>query len=101
MLPKEKLLKNEQKVFELIVAERQHQDEKWPITDHPPEKWLTILVEEVGEVAKAILENDPALVLELVQTAAVCVRWLELITDADLQNAKTCNISQISHGWRT
>ena len=37
---------------------------------------LTVLVEEVGEVAKALQEGTN-LEEELIQVAAVCVRWLE------------------------
>lgn len=39
--------------------------------------WNIILVEEVGEVSKAILESDPGLEDELIQVAAVAVAWLE------------------------
>lgn len=61
-----------------IVNERNRQDQKWGI------KWslnnyayLSILTEEVGEIAKAINEKDHfGLVLEIVQVAAVCTRWL-------------------------
>ena len=37
---------------------------------------LAILVEEVGEVAKAINEHDPGLRAELAQVAAVAFLWL-------------------------
>ncbi len=41
---------------------------------------LPVLMEEVGEVAKAINERDKAeLKKELIQTAAVCVAWLEAL----------------------
>ena len=41
---------------------------------------LGVLVEEVGEVAKAINEGDaPGLKAELAQVAAVAVAWLESI----------------------
>ena len=45
----------------------------------PDMHWYTILAEEFGEVAKAILENEPedALEAEIIQVAAVCVSWLE------------------------
>lgn len=49
-------------VFDMIVsmvqAERLKQDKKWGIQDHPPEKWVAILVEEVGEAAQAGLKWD-------------------------------------------
>jgi hypothetical protein len=41
---------------------------------------LTVLVEEVGEVARAVLEGDTAsLRAELVQVAAVAVAWIEAL----------------------
>lgn len=64
---------------ELVEAERSRQDAKWGIQDHNPMVWLAILTEEVGELAKAILEYkaEPtapqmaAEAKELVQVAAV------------------------------
>lgn len=44
---------------------------------------LPVLVEEIGEVAEAILEgNSVNLSTELVQVAAVCVAWLEALEGA-------------------
>lgn len=61
-----------------ICAERTRQDEKWGQQDHDEDRWLTILVEEVGEVAKAIQDDDPINYLEeLTQVAAVAVAALE------------------------
>jgi NTP pyrophosphatase (non-canonical NTP hydrolase) len=37
---------------------------------------LSVLIEEVGEVGKA-MQGDGDLIEELIQVAAVCVRWLE------------------------
>ena len=68
-------------VFDLIRAERKWQNNKHPeVTpaDKPLALYrnLTILIEEVGEVAEDILEGkDPG--AELVQVAAVAVAWLE------------------------
>lgn len=49
-----------------------------------PKRKLAVLMEEVGEVAKAMLERDEKkragngeLCTELIQVAAVCVAWLE------------------------
>lgn len=39
-------------------------------------EFLAVLVEEIGEVARA-LQGEGVLKDELVQTASVCVRWLE------------------------
>jgi len=61
-----------------IAAERARQDEKWGQQDHIDLYWLGILMEEAGELAKAIIEgrSDSARA-ELVQASAVCVAWLE------------------------
>lgn len=43
-----------------------------------PEVWLAVLTEEVGEVARAVLERDyPNMEHELAQVAAVAIRWME------------------------
>jgi NTP pyrophosphatase (non-canonical NTP hydrolase) len=68
-----------------VVDERRRQDEKWGPQAHGHEVWLTILTEEVGEVAEAILdyrfkpspETRAHLLEELVQVTAVGVSWLE------------------------
>lgn len=65
-----------------IEQERDRQDEKFGAfagfdTD-PEHRKVTVLAEEFGEVARAVLESDgPNLEEELVQVAAVCVAWLE------------------------
>lgn len=69
-------------VFDLIHKERVRQDAKWGpknrlIIGDDSERHL-ILSEEVGEVAKAILEGDDV-EAELIQVAAVAVAWLEVI----------------------
>ena len=44
---------------------------------HSDEKWLAIAVEEVGELAEAILENnDEGILEEIVQVAAVLQNWV-------------------------
>lgn len=72
-----------------IAKERKRQNQKW---GRSPGSWnvstshkINVLVEEVGEVAKALQEfdeydpeSDPRSVYdELIQVAAVCVQWLE------------------------
>ena len=66
-------------IFGEIVAERDRQDTKFgDQSRNSLDRWNTILGEEVGEVAKAILEEDNEnLEEELVQVAAVCVAILE------------------------
>jgi NTP pyrophosphatase (non-canonical NTP hydrolase) len=79
------------RAVELVAEERKRQDDKWGreyIMENrervhyywpsSPEQKLTILMEEVGEVARAILEHDVQnLREELTQVAALAVAWLE------------------------
>lgn len=60
-----------------LFAERVRQNGLHP--DFPESLRMAILTEEVGEVAKEILENrdKDALRDELIQVAAVCLRWIE------------------------
>lgn len=52
-------------------------DEECPDFDR-----ITMLVEEIGEVARALQTNDiHNLREELVQVAAICVAWLEYLYD--------------------
>lgn len=65
-------------IFQDIEAERMKQDAKWGEQNHTPLKWLAILMEEVGEVAQAILQgNRLQCIEELIQCAAVIIAWLE------------------------
>ena len=72
-----------------IDEERDRQDAKWGVQNHTPEWWLAILMEEVGELAQAILEThfDNGTNLggtvnirnEAVQCAAVAMAMIECI----------------------
>jgi len=68
-----------------VALERERQNAKWGrIAGEwtiPPSAKLVVLVEEVGEVARAIhdCEPDDRLAAELVQVAAVCVSWAETL----------------------
>lgn len=75
-----------------ILAERDSQDAKWGwpnvynyarhLAGDNVDGKLSILVEEVGEVARAILEHDDAnLRVELIQCAAVCAAWVQSINE--------------------
>lgn len=77
-------------VLELIRIERAKQDIKWGEQNHTDLYWLAIVAEEFGELSKAIVEMyaDNAhrekdwteeIILEAIQTAAVCVVWVETI----------------------
>lgn len=63
-----------------VQARRAHQDRKWGVgTQRDCDRFLGILLEEVGEVAKELNEGrDPErLADELVDVAAVCAKWAE------------------------
>jgi len=64
----------------LIHEERERQEAKWgDQSGHSSYKWLLILTEEMGEVAKAILEeNEEEAKKEVIQMAAVCCQILEI-----------------------
>lgn len=57
-----------------------NQRRKWGVQHHTDANWLAILVEEVGEAAKSMLEDggdDGRVSAELIQVAAVAVAWLQ------------------------
>ena len=68
-----------------IIAERDRQDAKWGSQDHTLPEWITILMEEVGELAAASLchlfgnANHPELDWrkEAIQVAAVALSMVE------------------------
>lgn len=61
-----------------VVKERDRQDRIFGVQNHSASLWLTILAEEFGEAATAILEQDQEnLREELVQVAAVAIAMVE------------------------
>jgi NTP pyrophosphatase (non-canonical NTP hydrolase) len=71
-----------QNIFDEIKLERIRQNLKHPKEDYSPVEWLPVLVEEVGEVSKAIFENNFSndkdnYREELIHVAAVAVRMIE------------------------
>lgn len=66
-----------EKIFEQIAAERAKQDKKWGEQNHTDLLWNAILGEEIGEVARSILEKGRVDEEELTQSAAVIVAWLQ------------------------
>jgi NTP pyrophosphatase (non-canonical NTP hydrolase) len=61
-----------------ILVERTAQDAKWGEQNHDPFKWVAIATEELGEAAKAVLENNlHDYREELIDLAAVCVAAME------------------------
>ena len=69
-----------QNVLKEVLNERLNQEAKWGEQNHDNPLYVTILTEEVGEVAKAILEKDiQNLREELIQVAAVAVAMVECL----------------------
>lgn len=75
-----------------INAEAARQDEKWGEQNFDPEVWLSVLVEEVGELAQAMLahrfrgahdglhdSHNSGLEAEAVQIAAVAGQFIEYL----------------------
>jgi|tagenome__1003787_1003787.scaffolds.fasta_scaffold13938684_1 hypothetical protein len=65
---------NREEIIQRILAERQRQDLLHPnnnIVDYP-----AIMIEEVGEIGAA-LQGHGNLIEEIIQLAAVCIRWVE------------------------
>lgn len=83
-MSKLKVPTRQERVLELIRIERKYQDEKWGKIEGrlniSNERWMTILAEEVGEVARQVQDGDAnELLTELVQVAAVATVWMEKI----------------------
>jgi NTP pyrophosphatase (non-canonical NTP hydrolase) len=77
-------MNNEQaKILSEILIERDRQDSKFGEQTRPPEDYLMILGEEVGEANKAALEHklcgkDPIFYREeMIQVAAVAIAAIE------------------------
>lgn len=68
---------NRDYIFNAIIEERAHQDETHDFPDHLR---MAVLAEEVGEVASALQEERvDHLIEELIQVAAVAIRWIEYL----------------------
>lgn len=66
------------RVLRLVHEERQAQDQKWGQQNHGLDRWLTILTEEVGEFAMAVLEQQwHEARAEMLQVAAVAAAIVE------------------------
>jgi hypothetical protein len=87
---------NEQPIFDAILTERDRQRGMWNRTHDwgsgdcsssllDEKVKLAVLLEEVGEVARALLEgHSDQMREELIQVAAVAVAWLSTSDDPQL-----------------
>ncbi len=83
-------------ILKEVLNERIYQDKKWGEQNRPPEDWLMILGEEVGECNQAALEvkfgyntgkTYNHLREELIQVAAVAVSFVESLDRNELKNS--------------
>ena len=58
-----------------ICSERFKQDEKWGVQSHLPDKWMVILLEEVGEACKESLEAYSKVIAEVYDKRKSLDRW--------------------------
>lgn len=78
-------------VFKLVLIERARQNEKWgwPRT-HFDSKWFTIFIEEVGEIAKALLEgSEEDVKTESIHAIAVLFAWMESKFEGEINGTDT------------
>lgn len=63
-----------------IRSERRNQFDKWGLQVHTPPDWMVILMEEVGEAARELMEkNLDKFRREMVQVAAVAAAIIQSI----------------------
>ena len=67
------------KIFRDVLKERHRQNEKWGWPrNHFDSTWYTIFMEEVGEIAEALLDGTVEEARrEIIQAIAVLFAWLE------------------------
>ena len=79
-----------------VAEERLGQDAKWGEQNHEPEIWLSILTEEVGELATAMLRTRfhayehrkvEDMRREAIQVAAVAVAFIECLDRREAAHA--------------
>lgn len=71
-----------------VYDERDNQDSKWGEQNHAPLYWLGIIAEELGELAKELIENQPNYKLargEAVQVAACAIAMIQSMDRNELK----------------
>lgn len=75
------------KVLEAVLGERERQDNLHGDSNlnNTDSGWFVILGEEMGEVAKDILEHDREhMYREVIECAAVCFAWAEAFINNEI-----------------
>lgn len=77
------------RLIKSILLERRQQDLKWGKQEHNAAWWMNILMEEVGEASKAVLEQSPEQYREeMIQVAAVALAALESFEEHGLKRGR-------------
>ncbi len=72
-------------ILKQVATERARQRSIWGEQYHHAEKWISLLTEELGEVAKAVNDRDKdGYVKELIQLAALAIATIESYNKADI-----------------
>jgi len=84
-------------VLKQISTERIRQEALWGPQNHSGAVWTSILMEEVGEVAKAVNEGDESnYIEELIQVAALAVAMIESANRNGLRGKSLCRSTPMS-----
>lgn len=74
------MLEAQARFLRAVADERKRQDAKWGQNVVDVDRMIVVLLEEVGEVARAQLEGDLAhMCRELAEVAAVCSKLVEMV----------------------
>ena len=86
---------SQEHAIDLVIAERLRQNEKWGFPQHnTPFEWVSILTEEVGELAQAVndaylsggsLEDRDKVIEEAVHVSAVSLSIIEHMQEGETQ----------------
>lgn len=73
----------------LVKEENNKQLKKWGIQERTLMEWLSYTTEELGEVAKAIIEytyrdgTKEEIIKESIQTATLCLKIAEMVSESE------------------
>ena len=81
---------NQKLIIQKIINERARQDFLWGNSEvQSLDRWIVLLLEEIGEVARAHIENDSDnLEEELIQVASLSIKILEKIYNNEIKESE-------------
>jgi NTP pyrophosphatase (non-canonical NTP hydrolase) len=77
------------RIYTLIEQENQAQIQKWGIQSHNLYVWYAIIAEEIGEIAKAILQYEhengdkEAIIKESIQSVTLLLKLIEMLKNTN------------------